>query len=129
MIYNLVEYLRLQLPTLNFIANGWDPDSEQNSIVINDTGGDPNHWILRTDWAIQIMSRANSVVLAKEQADAVYNLLKNKIGITLPQVTVNDIIYSEVKTFQISPMQTPGYLGADDRRLEMFSFNIIVITK
>jgi maltose-binding protein MalE len=129
MIYNLVEYLRLQLPTLNFIANGWDPDSEQNSIVINDTGGDPNHWIPRTDWAIQIISRANSVTLAKEQADTVYNLLKNKIGITLPQVTVNDIVYKAVKTYQISPMQTPGYLGADEKHLEMFSFNIVLITK
>jgi hypothetical protein len=129
MIYNLTEYLRLQLPTLNFIANGWDPDSEQNSIVINDTGGDPNHWIPRTDWAIQIMSRANSVVLAKEQADTVYNLLKNKIGIVLPQVTVNGIVYTEVKTYQISPMQTPGYLGTDEKHLELFSFNIVLITK
>lgn len=129
MIYNLVAYLTAQLPLLAFIANGWDPDSPQDSIAVIDTGGDPQHFYSRTDWAVQILSRANEVTVAKSQADSVYAVLKNKFGLLLPEVTVDTIVYSAIQTYQISPMQTPGYLGADEKHLEMFSFNIILITK
>lgn len=129
MIYNLVAYLTAQLSLLNFVANGWDPDSAQDSISVVDTGGDPAHFHPRTDWAVQILSRANEVNVAKSQADSVYALLKNKFGITLPEVTVDAIVYPAIKTYQISPNQTPGYLGADEKHLEMFSFNLNIITK
>jgi len=129
MIYNLVAYLKLQLPSLTFVANGWDPDSPQDSIAVIDTGGDPQHFYDRTDWTIQLLSRANEVNVAKSQADSVYAILKNRFGILLPQVTVDGIVYAVVETYQISPMQTPGYLGSNEKHLEMFSFNIIIITK
>jgi len=129
MIYNLLQYLIVNLPLIVFIANGWSPDSDEDSVMVSDTGGDPKHFYLRTDWAVQIISRAMNVNVAKENVDNIYSLLKNKFGITFPEITVNGVVYPAVKTYQISPLQTPGYLGADEKHLEMFSFNLIITTK
>lgn len=128
MIYNLTQYLIINLAAIDFIANGWNPDSSKNSIMIRETGGDVKHFYNRTDWTVQILSRAEEVNIAKENIDNVYNLLKNKYGVLLPEVIVNSKTYLAVKTYQISPLQSPEYLGADEKHLELFSFNIIVTT-
>ena len=129
MIYNLVEYLKNQLTSITFIANGWTQDSAIESILITQTGGEPNHSFDRTDWNVQIMSRAKSSVKAKENIDYVYDLLKNRFGLELSAVTVNSKVYPSIKTYQILPMQAPNYLGADEQGLEMWVFNIVVTTK
>ena len=36
MIYNLVEYLKVNLPTLNYICNGWIDDTEISETSIKD---------------------------------------------------------------------------------------------
>ncbi len=128
MIYNLRKYLTLNLPDITFYANGWRPKSEHDSVMILQSGGDPEHWIDRTDWTVQIMSRAENIVNAKEQIDDVYAKLKNRYGLELPAITVDSIVYPLVKTYQISPLQTPGYIGADQANLEMWSFNIRITT-
>ena len=128
MIFNLVKYLTDQLGTITFYTNGWRPDSEKNSVMVSQSGGESQHWYDRTDWTVQIISRAENTVEAKEQIDSVYDLLKNKFGLTLTAVTVNGILYTAKETYQISPLQVPGYLGTDDANLEMWSFNIRVTT-
>ena len=128
MIYNLIEYLRVQLSAIQFVANGFSQDSPIESITVIQTSGDPQHWYSRTDWSVQLMSRSDSSVIAKENIDSVYALLKNKYGLTLPSVTVNGTLYGSIITYQISPIQTPGYIGADDNNLEMWSFNVIITT-
>ena len=60
--------------------------------------------------------------------EAVYNLLKNKFGVLLPRVIVGDTEYEDVQTYQISPLQTPGYIGSTEENLEMFSFNLTITT-
>lgn len=127
--YNLAQYLVQHLPSYEIVANGWSPDSPQDSIVVIETGGDPAHWHDRTDWAFQFMSRADTVDMAKEMIEATYALLKNKFGVVLPEITVQGRIYPEVKTYQIVPIQSPAYIGADERNLEMFSFNSEIVTK
>ena len=127
MIYNLVAYLVIQLPALDFVANGWSPESDQNSIMVRQSGGTVGHWFPRTDYNVQIISRAKNAVLAKSQIEEVYSELKNKFGIELPEVTV-DAVYVAVKTYQISPIEAPGYIGADETHLEMWSLNLIVTT-
>jgi hypothetical protein len=129
MIYNLVEYLITELPSIMFTANGFNPDSIADEVMVRDSGGDPKHWYDRTDWTVQIISRSMNVDLAKRNVDAVYNLLKNKFGVQLPAKTVAGVVYPAMQTYQISPTQTPGYLGADDKHLEMFVFNLIITTK
>ena len=129
MIYNLVAYLKINLPTIKFVANGWRPESDRDSVMVTETGGTPEHWYERTDWAIQIISRAENVTTSKYQINAVYQLLKNRFGITLSAVTVDLVVYPAVKTYQISPVQSPGYLGTNEENLEMFSFNLTITTK
>ena len=128
MIYNLLEYLVTELPALDFVANGWRPSSPVDSIMVSVTGGEVKHWYDRTDWSVQILSRAKVVTVAKYQIDTVYTKLKNKWETILPEVTVDAVIYPAVTAWQISPIQAPGYLGATDESLEMFSFNLMITT-
>ncbi len=128
MIFNLVQYLRNNLTSLTFSVNGFDPDSVEDQLMVSETGGEPQHWYPRTDWTVQILSRAGSSVVAKENIESVYTLLENKFGIVLPAVTVNNVVYPLVQTYQISPIQTPGYIGASREHLEMFSFNLTITT-
>jgi hypothetical protein len=128
MIYNLVAYFKAQLPSLNFVANGWNPESPIDSLMIRQTGGEPQHWYDRTDWSVQIISRSKNPVLSKTQIDQAYSEIKNKFGIELPQVTVDGTVHSAVKTYQISPIEAPGYIGADEENLEMWSLNLSITT-
>ncbi len=128
MIYNLRSYLTINLPDIIFYANGWRPDSEHDSVMVLQNGGDPLPWFDRTNWTVQIMSRAENIVNAKKLIDAVYNKLKNRYGLELPAITVGSTVYPLVKTYQISPLQAPGYIGADKANLEMWSFNLRITT-
>jgi len=127
MIYNLVAYLIAQLPALDFVANGWSPESPQDSIMVKQAGGTVGHWFPRTDYNVQIISRAKNVVLAKSQIEQVYSELKNKFGLLLPEVIVDEV-FPEVQTYQVSPVEVPGYIGADETHLEMWSLNLIITT-
>jgi hypothetical protein len=129
MIYNLVEYCSVQLPSINFTANGFNPDSPIECVAISQTGGDPAPWYDRNDYSVQILSRASSAPVAKENADSVFNLLKKRFGLQLPSVTVNSILYPAITTYQFVWRQEPSYIGADDENLEMWSFNLTVTTK
>lgn len=128
MIYNLGEYVITQLPDIDFVINGWIKNSPAESVMLRQTGGDPMHHYDRSDFAVQFLSRAESSITAKEQIDDVYELLKNKLGVLLPAKTVKGKLYPAVKTYRIVPMQIPGYIGADDANLEMWSVNFIVTT-
>lgn len=126
--YNLAQYLQTELPALNFVVNGFKPNTADDAIKIDNTGGTPQHWYDRTDHTIQLLTRNNDVVIGKEQAQSVYSLLKNRFGLLLPSVTVSGVLYNALQTYQISPIQEPSYIGADDRGLHLFSFNIVVTT-
>lgn len=129
MIYNLVNYVQTQLSALVIVANGFAPDSPVEAITISQEGGTPGHWYDRNDNAIQILSRSNSTTKAKYNIELVYSLLKNRFGLLLPSVTVDSILYEAIQTYQISPIQVPGYLGNDDENLEMWSYNLMATTK
>jgi len=128
MIYNLMGYLITQLPAIDFVANGWVEASPVNSVLLRQSGGDFANWYSRKDFAIQILSRAETSVVAKEQIDDVFDLLKNKLRLLLPAKTVNSVVYPAVQTYQTSPVQVPGYIGADEANLEMWSVNFRITT-
>ena len=128
MIYNLVEYLVIQLAAIDFVANSWGTKSPSDAVLVTQSGGDVSHYYDRSDHGVQVLSRAGSAVVAKEQIDNVYELLKNKFRILLPAVTVNEVVYAAVQTYQISPIQTPAHIGADDANLEMWSVNFVITT-
>ena len=128
MIYNLVKYLSDQLPALSFVTNGWEPNSERNSIMIRQTGGDQKPFN-RKDYMAQVMSRAKNTVIAKTQVDAVFDLLKYKYGLLLPAVTIGVVVHAAVQTYQVAPIALPGYIGADNENLEMWSFSLTITTE
>lgn len=124
-----MQFLKVNINDIEFVANAWTEESPINSILVICNGGEPSHFVSRTDWTIQILSRAESSVKSKMQIDLVYNLLKNRFRVKLPFVVVDKIDYPEVQTYQIVPIQAPGYLGADKINLEMWSYNLIVVTE
>lgn len=128
MIFNLVEYISRRLPNLNIVANGFDPDSKEDQVMVSETGGEPQHFYDRTDWTIQVLSRSGSAAKARINIDAIYELLKNKFGVVLPRVVVDSVRFPRITAYQISPIQTPAYLGATVENLELFSFNLTVTT-
>lgn len=127
--YNLTQHLIDTFASYNFVTNGFAEDTVDNVIMIQNNGGDVDHWYDRTNYSIQILGRNNSVVTGKEQIVNVYNELKNRFGLLLPAVTVDSVVYPAVQTWQISPIQFPGKIGVDDRGLAMYSFNVVITTK
>lgn len=127
MIYNLAQYLITNFPAYDFTVNGFQHDSPVNCINIRSTGGDLDHWYDRTEATAQILVRAHDNVIGKEQVDEVFNLMKNRFGLLLPEVIVNSVTYPEVQTAQISPIQIPESLGADDEGRFLWVFNLQII--
>lgn len=128
MIYNLYNYIKTQLTDLSLIVNGWEKDSPEESITMILRVGDPDHYDIRQESAVQFLSRAMDSNIALSNINEVYSLLKNRFGLVLPEVTVGETVFPEIKTYQISPMQSPGYIGSDGANLEMWSFNIMIVT-
>ncbi|MEJ2248041.1 MAG: minor capsid protein [Candidatus Lokiarchaeota archaeon] len=128
MIYNLIEYLKTNLPALNFVINGFNKDSPSSCIVVKDTGGEEAHNYNRGDHTVQVLSRAHNNDNAKYNIEQVYSLLKNVFNLLLPSVMVNSRLYAAVQTYQISPIQKPQYLGVDNKNLELYDFNLIIVT-
>ena len=128
MIYNLVKYLSDDLPALSFVANGWEPNSERDSIMVRQSGGTAKQYN-RNDYMVQIISRAKNVVIAKTQIETVFAKLKYKYGLELTAVTIGVVVHDAVKTYQIAPIELPGYVGADKTNLEMWSFNSVITTE
>lgn len=126
MIYNLVKYCMTVFPTLAIYSDAWDNNSVDDSIKISDTGGEVDHNNGRIDASVQIMSRSKNRVDARTNIELVFQELKNRFGLLLPEVTVDSVVYPQVKTYQIVPMQNPGYLGATEESYHLYSFNVVI---
>ena len=128
MIYNLLEHLKTELTSIIFALGGWGVNAPEECTTLIENGGISNHYNIREDYSIQIMSRAMDINIARANIYLVFEEVNNRFGLVLPEVTVGDTVFPEIKTYQISPIQIPGYLGADRSNLEMWSFNIMVTT-
>jgi hypothetical protein len=121
------------LPTLNIVTNGFNERSNKECITLIQNPGDPGHFYNREDPLVQVLSRAHTSPIAKKNIEAVYDLLKNRIGLVLPEVTLTideeEITYPQITAWRICPMQTPGYVGIDDKNLALWSYNMIVTIK
>lgn len=126
--YNLHEYLKTELPAINFVVNGYGPDSPEDCIKINLTSGDPQHFYERNDWFIQLLGRSKKIETTKDEIFQAYFKVRNKFGLQLPEATLGSLVYPAIKVYRIVPMQVPSYIGADNAGREMFSFNITLTT-
>lgn len=127
--YNLFQYLKTLLPAISFVVNGYGPDSPDNCTKINITSGESQHWYERNDWSLQVLTRDRSIIAVKVIIYQVYFALRNKFGLQLPEYTLDTLVFPAIVAYKIVPMQTPGYIGADNAGREMYSFNITLTTK
>ena len=127
-LYNLVQYLVDQALGTQIVADVLTEKSETEAVLISQSGGTPEHYYDRTDWRFQALSRSKNPVDAQEACELVYVKLKNRFGLVLPVVTIDAIVYPAVTTYQISPIQAPSGIGADQENLYMWVFNFLVTT-
>lgn len=76
--------------------------------------GSSTAWFKFNTYQLQVIVRDTDSPKARLLAYTVYNLLDNKFGLELPEVTVDGIIYASMKFAQISANTEPGFLGYDD---------------
>jgi hypothetical protein len=128
MIFNLYQYLYSTLPSLSdlFTVNGFSVGERLNEIALNETGGDVAHQYPRNDFTVQIIGRFNNVSTGRGQINQVYDALLNKFGLTLPEYDDGVLLSPAIVAWQISPIQSPSYLGLNQESMAMYSFNITV---
>ena len=126
MIFNLMQYITTELPAIPITVNGFPNDERLDIIALNETGGTVEHQYPRTDFTVQVIGKFNQVLTGKEQMGQVFDLLKNRFGLTLPAVTVNGVTYPQITAWQISPVQAVSYLGLNSESMALLSFNIVV---
>jgi len=126
MIYQLVEYLSTKIPHIAVTTNGINSKSEDDLVVVTESGGTCDHYTGRIDTNVQFLSRSKSNFRAKSQIGSIFNLINNTFGLVLPEVIIDGELFSAIPTYRIVSMQVPGYIGTSDDNYEMYSFNVII---
>jgi hypothetical protein len=126
-IYNLVEYVRAQMPTETVYVNGRNSPSPDRCLLLNEGGGSEQPWTKFDRATVQVIARDVDSPKARKLAYAVLVLLTNRFGLILPQAVVDGVTYAAVVTGQISAIQLPYPLGPDDDGRYEFSNNYQVI--
>jgi len=128
MIYNLAKYID-DNTTIDLITNGYNPATEGDGVNIILSGGSDDSRGLKIDDNVQFLSRSTDQVTAYELIREVFDLLKNRFKILLPEVTVKNKVYPAVEVSQMLPRQTPGYIGTNNNGLHQWSVNFQITTE
>lgn len=128
MIYNLVQFLRDEFPTIDIYANTREAVGTQavvpdKCVLVRETGGDPGVWAKMDRPTTQIITRDNSSPGAKEIADDIFECINSTFGLILPEITVNTTTYPAIQTGQINALQRPTCLGKDEESRTEFVTN------
>lgn len=118
-LYNFVQHLRDQFPAETIYINirqklATQDEIPDRNILVIPTGGINQAWFAFNQPTIQIITRDRDAPNALELANNIFENLKTRIGLVLPAITVNGILYSAVQTSQISAIQSPSIIGTDD---------------
>lgn len=132
MIFNFVQYLRNQFPTETIYANSMVLVSTQQSIpdrmvLIRETGGSENPWLRYSQPTVQILVRDKSAPAARKLTYEIFENVTSRFGLILPAITVGSDTYTAIQTLQISAIQKPFCLGADENGRIEFSTNYKII--
>jgi len=127
MIYNLAKYITNNT-SLTINVNGFSPSSPDETICINEGSGKEMPWFDREDTLVQFVSRSTDKVTARENAYTIYNLIKKRYGLTLPEVTIGSTIYTEVTGWGLRPVNKPQYAFDDENGRANYTFTIEVTT-
>lgn len=129
MIYNLLQFFKDNKPDYSYCVNGYHNTSPIDVIAINETSSIPAKWIDRADLTLQIVSRNCSTVKAKEALDDVFTIVDRRYGVILPETTQDGVVFPEVKTFQMTPLQRPIWLDYDENGNGQYVFNLQIVIK
>jgi len=127
MIYNFVEYLKIELPTEKIFTNTKEIQVPERVVFVKENGGDIQPWFGYTQKIIQIITRDIDAVRARELSYSVKNKLHDKFGLILPAVTVNSILYGSIQSAQITAEQEPQSIGYDENGNAEYSTNYKII--
>lgn len=133
-VYNLMQYFKDNFSSYNYAVNGAHSSSPNDLIIINDTTSVPANWIDRCDYTFQIFSRSKSPLNAKQQIKDIFSIVDRYFDVTLPATTVtlddgSSVELSEVKAYQMIPLQRPHWFGYDQNGFAKYVFNLKVTTK
>lgn len=131
MIFNLVQYLRNQFPAETFYPNANFLLSSQDEIpdrkvLVQESGGTRQMKTGFTEAAVQIVCFDIDTVTCRELITEIFEELRDRNGLLLPQVTVNGTIYNQVETGAIKAMARPQFLKIDDNGLATWIINFII---
>lgn len=134
MIYNFVEYLKNEFPAEKFYTNIRATEAGQDFIpdrcfLVNESGGAFKAWTFYTEKTVQVIARDLDAPTSREMAWDIFEKLKTRIGLILPSVTVKGVVYPAIQVSQISAIQEPYNLGADENGRVKFTTNYHIIFK
>lgn len=132
MIYQFTEYLKNQFPAEVIYCNGRILLSGQTAIpdrnlLINETGGIEQPWTQYVEKTVQIIARDFAVPKARKLAWDIYEHITSRFGLQLPLVTVDGVVYNSIQSAQITALQEPFNLGADEEGRSQFTTNYKII--
>ena len=128
--YNLYKWL-IEIDALEdivFYVNGLPENAVDECVRIDGTGGVPGHQFPRIEDRVQLLSRSLNKLNAQNNIQLVYGQLFNQYALTLPAYVCGGSLptYPAVRVAQISPIQTPCYIGTDDQGRHIWTFNIVI---
>lgn len=132
MIYNFVQLLRTQLPIETIFTNGRGIPPGKVSVpdrhlLVTETGGSEQAWTRYQQLTAQVIARDVDSPKARALAYAVFTILAGRFGLVLPQAVVGGVTYPRVVTAQISAIQVPYNLGADEEGRIEYTTNYLII--
>jgi len=131
MIYNLVEHLKTQFANERIYCNAriqvatedFIPD---RCVLVTETGGGETPWFQYVRKTVQILCRDFDIPKTRKLAWDIYSFITSRFGLILPQVVVDGVTYPAIQTAQISAMQEPFCLGADETSRIEFTTNFLI---
>lgn len=129
-VYNLVQYLRDNLPGETIFSNEKTEIGNQvpeRYSVVRYTGG--REVEVLEDTTVQIKSYDSYNVAAAKFAFDIYELLQGdskrngRFGLILPATTVDGVLYPEVTVARITAIQRPESLGVDSNGSSEYTQN------
>ena len=123
--WNVIQYLTdntaLDMPVC---VDGLDPENSRDQISFTLSGGTKqNDAYAIASPELQVLVRSKSSTKAKKQVFKIFNLLDNKFGLELPEYSDGTYQYEAVTVPQISSVQIPSYIGADNNFAHMWVVN------
>lgn len=132
MIYNLVSFLRGQFPGLKIYINEYKkifPDEQvpDKIVLVKETGGTITAWFGLIRQAITIIARDIDTPKARELAYDIDSKINNRFGLTLPTITVDGNVFSQIQTLQINASSYTQSIGEDENGRSQFSTTYEII--